>query len=63
LGKQRPGSRLGCPDPRLGYLDVFRLAFDADEPEAFKHGALPVEPLPVNGSSTTPPGGVTRRQR
>ena len=25
--------------------------------------AHPVEPLPQNGSSTTPPGGVTRRTR
>ena len=31
------------------------------KPKPSRSAALPVDPLPMNGSNTTPPGGVTRR--
>ena len=45
-------------EARAGDVDVPGLPFDPEEQSALKSAAMPVEPLPANGSRTTPPGGV-----
>jgi hypothetical protein len=50
-------------EPRLRDLGVLGGLLDADELEALGTAAIPVVPDPRNGSSTSPPGGVTRRHR
>ncbi len=59
----RPASLLACS---MRALAISRYSDSRSIPTNEKPSriaALPVEPEPMNGSSTTPPGGVTRRHR